>query len=745
MKMTKKFRILNFVNPRHRRNPLFAWFAPKLKRAKAEMPTRLQTLLCSLSLSLLLFGCAGMKLKLHDWTDLPKTQYSIPPFARYLAPYKIALDPGHGGLSHLPNYKRGPTGKEEAVMNLNVAFFLKEFLEKVGVKVVMTRTDDRFVSLNERNEIAAAAGCDFMISLHHNASDNPQTNYAAVFYHLRPDYSPMSMDLGRHIYFGLVEALRLPQVANDGLLTDKLIYPDGFGLLRTSPIPAVLLESSFFSNPAEEKRLTKLSYNRREAYGIFLGLARWAAGGIPSARLMQPAGISRDKQPEIVYEIFDGITERGGRGARQLLVYSPSVSLKIDGQTVPAQMDMRSRRLRFRPDSALSNGPHLLQADLQNLFKNHNLPRVDTIIVAAPTMAIHFETPTNRLPADGVAMMPIRLKLADADSQPVWDDTKVSLQADRGRIAPATPQLKNSSAVAYYQAAAEMWPVHLIATADGHSDTLALELAPAGEFRVLSGVVVDDSTKVGLNAAAITIDDSLNATTDENGGFFMANLSPGPHRLTATARGYASENKTIMIDSSRSAVVPIRLKANLSGILHNEAIILDAALGGSETGEAFHNGYDAASANFELVQRLADTLRWAGANVVMVREDQNDMSVAERIEKVNKMPEGWYLKLVYRRWDADSVLAQSTIYPANRVGEQIAAAINTAFSRLPRSRAVLLQNTAVPEVNLTNKTALEVMIKCRTPLLAARDLPALLAGIVSYKTAERANGEREEN
>jgi len=708
------------------------------------MSTRLKPLVYCLLLPLLFFGCAGTKLKLHDWTDLPKAQYTIPPFARYLAPYKIALDPGHGGLSHLPGYKRGPTGKEESVMNLNVAFFLKEFLEKAGVKVVMTRTDDRFVSLKERNEIAAAAGCDFMISLHHNAADNPQTNYAAVFYHLHPDYSPMSMDLARHIYFGLVEALRLPQVANDGLLTDKLIYPDGFGLLRTSTIPAVLLESSFFSNPAEEKRLTKLSYNRREAYGIFLGLARWAAGGVPSARLVQPSGISRDKQPEIVYEIFDGITERGGRGARQLLVYSPAVSLKIDGQAVPAQMNMRSQRLRFRPDSALSNGPHLLQVDLQNLFKNHNLPRLDTLIVAAPTMAIQFETIVNRLPADGVAVMPVRLKLADADGRPVWNGTTVRLQADRGRIAPAALQLKNSSAVVYYQVAPEMGPAHLIAMADGHSDTLALELAPAGESRVLSGVVVDDSTKIGLEAAAITIDDSLNATTDENGGFFVANLSPGAHRLAATARGYASENKIIVMDSSRSAVLPIRLQANLSGILHNESIILDAALDGSETGEVFRNGLDAASANFALAQRLADTLRWAGANVVMVREDQNGMPVAERIEKVNKIPAGWYLKLVYRWWDSDSMLVQSTIYPANRVAEQIAVGINAAFSRLPRTRAVLLQNTAVPEVNLTNKTALEVMIKCRAPLMVTRDLPALLAGIVNYKIAERQNDELQE-
>jgi N-acetylmuramoyl-L-alanine amidase len=608
----------------------------------------------------------------------------------------------------------------------------------------MTRADNRFVSLKERNEIAAKAGCDFLISLHHNAAENPQTNYAAIFYHLHPDYSPASMDLARHIYFGLVEALRLPQVPNDGLLTDKLIYPAGFGLLRTSTIPAVLLESSFFSNPAEEKRLTKLSYNRREAYGIFLGLARWAAGGIPNVRLIQPAGVARDKQPEIIYEILDGITERGGRGARQLLIYSQSASLKIDGRLATAKMDMRNRRLYFRPDSALANGPHLLQAHVQNLFKNHNLPRVDTLIIAAPTDSIIFATPMNELPADGVAMMPVRLQLVDADGEPVWDGTTIRVQADRGLVAPAVQQLKNSRAVVYYQATTDTGWVSLFASADNRSDTLMLKLAPAGEFRVLSGVVVDDSTEAKLAAATITLDDSLQAGADENGGFFIANLSPGVHKIIVAAKGYTPMEKFIAIDSTRSAVAPVRLKANLSGILHNEPIILDAALGGSETGDAFNGALNAAAANLELVSRLADTLRWAGANVVMVREHQNGMPVAERIEKVNKIPQGWYLKIGYGKWDSDSLLVQSTIYPANRLGEQIATAINASFARVPRSRAVLRQNTSVPEVNLTNKTALEVVIKCRTPIIARRDLLALLDGIVYFKKTEKQGREQDE-
>ena len=97
----------------------------------------------------LLSACASNKLKLQDWTKLPPAHYSIPPYAHHLAQFKIALDPGHGGLAHLPDYKRGPTGKQEAVMNLNVALQLKKFLELAGVQVVGVGPDaDRIAVLD---------------------------------------------------------------------------------------------------------------------------------------------------------------------------------------------------------------------------------------------------------------------------------------------------------------------------------------------------------------------------------------------------------------------------------------------------------------------------------------------------------------------------------------------------------------------------------------------------------------------
>ena len=691
-----------------------------------------------------LAGCSSNKLVLRDWQELPETHYAVPPYAAYLAPFKIALDPGHGGLSHLPGYKRGPTGKEEAVMNLNVARFLKEFLELAGAKVVMTRQEDRFVSLQARADIAAGAGCDFLISLHHNAAANAAANYAAVFYHLHPDYSPMSMDLARHIYFGIVEALRLPQLSPEGLLSDKLIYPAGFGLLRVSRLPAILLESSFYSNPAEEKRLMKSEYNRREAYGIFMGLARWAAGGIPAAHMIKPAGVSREKIPEIVYALSDGVAQRAGRSNSPLLIYSSAVSMRLDGEPVPVKLDLAQKRLLYRPDSALTNGPHLVQIGMENLFKNHNLPRTDTVIVAAPAASIQFTVPSLRLPGDGTALMPFEMILRDAEGEAVWEGTRITISADRGKAGWEAAPLQQGRAAAYFQAPAETGLARLVAEADGRRDTLLLTLVPPGEMRVLSGIVSRDSSAARLAGAQIFIDETLAATAAEGGSFFIPDLAAGEHTLEIRARGYAPERRTILMQADQSQIVNARLRPLLGGVLHDQLIILDAAGGGVDSGDFFAEATNAAQANLNLARLLADSLRWAGAAPVLVRNHDSTLALPARIELVNKVPRGWYLKLGFRRWNSDSLLVQCTNYPGNQSGQRLAQALQTAFAKWPATRTSLQQNTAVPEVTLTNKMAVEVLIYCREPAIRARDLPALFEGMVRFRQEELRQAARED-
>lgn len=80
------------------------------------------------------------------------------------------------------------------------------------------------------------------ISIHHNAHSRSEVNYPSVWYHSDADYRPVNLDIARHLLNALTEYARLPMA----LLSDYLMYPAGFGVLRRLEVPGVLLEGSFF-------------------------------------------------------------------------------------------------------------------------------------------------------------------------------------------------------------------------------------------------------------------------------------------------------------------------------------------------------------------------------------------------------------------------------------------------------------------------------------------------------------------
>jgi len=90
----------------------------------------------------------------------------------------VVIDPGHGGID--PGAQGD--GIKEADLMLTLARELGEAVERAGpFDVVLTRTEDVFVSLERRVQIARAAGADLFISLHADALASGQANGAAVF------------------------------------------------------------------------------------------------------------------------------------------------------------------------------------------------------------------------------------------------------------------------------------------------------------------------------------------------------------------------------------------------------------------------------------------------------------------------------------------------------------------------------------------------------------------------------------
>jgi len=179
------------------------------------------------------------------------------------------LGPGHGGKDH---NGKGATGVLEADMNLRVGLLLGRLLSDAGANVTLTRSDDTFLELSDRAKIAnnlpredGRTGADLFVSLHHNSGGGKTTNWSSVWYHGQVDDAEPALDAARLVALNLNRALRTDAQVTSPLFSDQLMYDSGFGVLRACDVPCFLCESSFYSNPAEERRLADAGYNLREA------------------------------------------------------------------------------------------------------------------------------------------------------------------------------------------------------------------------------------------------------------------------------------------------------------------------------------------------------------------------------------------------------------------------------------------------------------------------------------------------
>lgn len=182
------------------------------------------------------------------------------------APYVVALDPGHGGSpSSDPTVLWDPgvvAGRlVEKDITLDLAFRLKALLEKERVKVVMTRTTDRYLEISERWNLVHTAKARLFISLHVNAFDgDPSINGLTVFYP-RAD----SQAFAQHLEAGLAAALQRFGVPDDGVAPKPELWVH-------SDIPTATVEPAFVSNPHEAALLTRADFREAIAGGLYQGL-----------------------------------------------------------------------------------------------------------------------------------------------------------------------------------------------------------------------------------------------------------------------------------------------------------------------------------------------------------------------------------------------------------------------------------------------------------------------------------------
>ena len=168
----------------------------------------------------------------------------------------IVIDAGHGGKD--PG-TTSVTGTYEKDIVLTIAFYVEEALKERGYHVVMTRTDDSFIPLNERVAIAARANAQLFISLHANAlTTQPDLRGLQVLYY--PDELGKNATISETFAHNLSNHLQIP---NRGAIARKDLV-----VLRDTPMTSLLIETGFLTNEQEAKLLEQSSYQKKIARAI---------------------------------------------------------------------------------------------------------------------------------------------------------------------------------------------------------------------------------------------------------------------------------------------------------------------------------------------------------------------------------------------------------------------------------------------------------------------------------------------
>ncbi len=221
-------------------------------------------------------------------------------------PLVVVLDPGHGGID--PGAESD--GAREKDITLAFARELKDALLRTGnINVVLTRTDDEFVPLEQRVTIARRAGADVFLSIHADALAEGRAHGATVYTlaeqasdaaseklaerHDRADLLA-GVDLSQtddSVALLLMDLARTETAPRSEALADALVegiyaatqstyktpkMHAGFSVLKAPDIPSVLIELGFISSKSDREKLTDPAWRKRAAEGIRDALLYWA-------------------------------------------------------------------------------------------------------------------------------------------------------------------------------------------------------------------------------------------------------------------------------------------------------------------------------------------------------------------------------------------------------------------------------------------------------------------------------------
>ena len=224
--------------------------------------------------------------------------------------FRIVLDAGHGG------WDLGTVGRQgllEKDLVLDVTERLGKLLQaRLGSEVLLTRTSDDYLPLDQRADMANEAQADLFVSVHANYSSSAAARGVETYYtnlfsapgsrevekHDDGTFAkpmPVSLSAGglhekieesRRLAASVQRSLYATLAASSPDIRNRGIKDSAFAVLTGTTMPAILTEISFVSSPADERNLQSATYRQQIAEALYKGIAGYQQSS-PRAKVAQ--------------------------------------------------------------------------------------------------------------------------------------------------------------------------------------------------------------------------------------------------------------------------------------------------------------------------------------------------------------------------------------------------------------------------------------------------------------------------
>lgn len=244
----------------------------------------------------------------------------------------VAVDAGHGGVDPGASGRRGTREKDVV---LEIAKLLAARINKEpGMKAVLTRDGDYFISLRERNQRARRAKADLFVSIHADSIANPDVSGSSVYVLSERGASSEAArwlaerenaadlmggikldDKDEQLANVLLDLSQTASIASSMIAAEKVllaldrvgevrkprVQQAGFVVLKSPDIPSMLIETAFISNREDERKLSQPAHRAKLANAIFSGIEQYFQGNAPDGTRLAAArrGAAAGNQVEL--------------------------------------------------------------------------------------------------------------------------------------------------------------------------------------------------------------------------------------------------------------------------------------------------------------------------------------------------------------------------------------------------------------------------------------------------------------